>query len=143
MADITVTAASVVPGSNATQIQGTAGETITAGMAVYLKSTDTKWWKAQADGTSAESGVGSNTLGIALCGASAGQPIVVDVADSTGITIGATVAAGTVYVVSATAGGICPEADITAGQYLSILGVGSSTTVIKMLTGGATGIAHA
>jgi hypothetical protein len=142
MADISVTAASVVPGANATLIQSIAGETITAGMAVYLKASDSRWWKAQADGTAAESGNGT-TLGIAVCGASAGQPLVIDTADSAGITIGGTVVVGTIYVVSATAGGICPEADITAGQYLSILGVGSSTTVIKMLTGGATGIAHA
>lgn len=142
MADISITPASVVPGSNATQIQGTAGETITAGMAVYLKTSDSRWWKAQADGTAAESGSGTQ-LGVALCGASAGQPIVVDIADANGITIGGTVAVGTVYVVSATAGGICPEADITSGQYLTIIGVGSTTSAIKMLAGGATGIAHA
>jgi hypothetical protein len=99
MADISVTAASVVPGANATLIQSTAGETITAGMAVYLKASDSRWWKAQADGT--------------------------------------------IYVVSATAGGICPEADLASTNYVSILGVGSTAAVIKMLANGATGIAHA
>ena len=143
MADITITAASVVPGANATQIQGTAGETITAGMAVYLKSSDSRWWKAQADGTSAESGVGSNTLGVALTGSSAGQPIIVDTADTNGITIGGTTVVGTVYCVSATAGGICPWADLASTNYVTIVGVGDTSNKIKMIVGGATGIAHA
>lgn len=142
MADITITAASVVPGANSTQIQSTAGETITAGMAVYLKTSDSRWWKAQADGTAAESGSGTS-YGIALCGASAGQPIVVDIADSAGITIGGTTVVGTVYCVSATAGGICPWADLVSTNYVTILGVGDSSNKIKMLTNAATGIAVA
>ena len=141
MADITVTPASVVPGASATTIQSTAGETITAGMAVYLKASDSRWWKAQCDGTAAESGNGTS-YGIALCGASAGQPIVVDIADS-GVTIGGTTVVGTVYVVSATAGGIGPWADLASTNFVTVIGVGDTSNKIKMLTGAATGIAHA
>ena len=43
------------------------GETLTAGMAVYYKSADSRWWKAQADGTVAESGNGT-TLAVATGG---------------------------------------------------------------------------
>lgn len=142
MGDIAITAANVVAGSGATQISGTAGETITAGMVCYLKASDTRWWKAQADGTAAESGSGA-TYGIALNGASAGQPITIDSYDPNGITIGGTCAAGQVYVISATAGGIALESDITSGQYMTIVGIGISTTKIMTIQNAASGIAHA
>lgn len=143
MADITITPANVVPGSGATQVQGTAGETITAGMAVYYKSSDQRWWKAQADGTAAESGNGT-MYGIALTGSSAGQPIFVDTFDgTTGITIGGTTVVGTIYCVSATAGGICPWADLASTNYVTVLGVGAPSNKILMVQNAATGIAHA
>lgn len=44
MADLTITAASVLAGSNATTRQGTAGATITAGQVVYFDDT-TKTYK--------------------------------------------------------------------------------------------------
>ncbi len=139
MADITVTAANVLPGSDANVLTNyLAGETITAGMAVYLKSSDSRWWKAQCDSTAAEAG--SAGLGIALMGSSAGQAVAVQISGS--ITIGATVVATTQYIVSATAGGICPIADIVSTNYLSLLGYGS-TTAILIMNKNATGIVKA
>lgn len=127
MADLTITAANVVKGSGAiVDTSRVAGETITAGQAVYLKSSDSKWYKAQSDGTSAE----AEASGVALNGASAGQPVAVQTAGT--ITIGATVAVGAVYVVSNTAGGIAPLADLSSTNYLTVFGYGATTLTILM-----------
>lgn len=131
MPDITVTAASVLKGSSPTTITNyNAGETITAGQAVYRKLADNEWYKAQADGTAEESGVGTD-LGIALHGSADGQPLVVQTGGT--ITIGATVVAGTEYVVSATAGGIAPHADLVATNKYSRLGYATTTGVIQLV----------
>jgi hypothetical protein len=143
MADITITAASVVPGASASQVAGIAGETITAGMAVYYATGTQLWMKALANGTAAQSGSGVQ-YGIALTSSSLNQPIMVDVNDPNGITIGGTTVVGTVYVVSAAAaGGICPWADLASTNYVTILGVGKSSNRIQFVSDGATGIIHA
>jgi hypothetical protein len=125
MADLTITAASVVPGSGYSRSVGIAGEAITAGQAVYLDSTSGKWMKADANATGKKS-VG----GIALTGSSLNQPIVVLTAGD--ITIGATVEPGTAYCLSNTAGGICPQADLTTGDDVVVIGIGKSATVIAV-----------
>lgn len=128
MADLTITAASVVAGSGATKENGVAGATITAGQAVYKDASDGGKFKL-ADNDSATAAVRS-FYGIALHGASSGQPLTV-LKDGP-ITIGATTAVGIVYCLSSTAGGICPSADIATGDYNTIIGIGTSTTVIEV-----------
>jgi hypothetical protein len=76
--DLSVTAASVVPGSGAVLATGTAGEALTAGQAVYQKAADSKWYKADCNSATAEVRVAS---AIALGGAAAGQPVVVQKSD--------------------------------------------------------------
>ena len=134
MADLVITAASVLAGSGAKKVNGTAGATITAGQVVYLDSSDGKY--KLADNDSATAAVRS-PAGIALHGASANQPLTI--LSQGPITIGATTAVGVVYCLSSTAGGICPDADIATGDYNTILGIGTSTTVIdvKMHEAGA------
>lgn len=130
MADLTITAANVVKGSNAKTVNGTAGATITAGQAVYLdQATTGKWLLADADGASAAIRAGEKA-GIALNGASDGQPITVLLSGN--ITIGATLTAGTAYYLSDTPGGICPLADVTGGDYYVLLGLASSTSVLAI-----------
>jgi hypothetical protein len=126
-ADLTVTAASVAPGSDAVTVAGTAGEALTAGQAVYRKSADRKWYKADCNSATAEVRVAS---GIAATGSAAGQPVVVQTGGS--ITIGATVTNGTVYFLSGTAGGIRPAADNTTGDYPQAIGIATSASVIKL-----------
>lgn len=134
MADITVTATSVVPGAGATINKDYYfGETVTAGMSVYLKSSDTKIYKAQCDGTPAEAAI----FGVALNGGAVNQPAFVQTSGL--ITIGATVVATGVYVVSSTYGGIAPHADLASTNYLSIVGY-ATTTGILYLTPNATGV---
>lgn len=128
MVDLTVTAASVVRGSNAVVERNyDAGETITAGQAVYFDSSTSKWMKADANGSSA---LARTPRGIALNGASSGQPLAVQTAGD--ITIGATLTGGTEYYLSDTAGGICPLADVGTGEYFATIGIAKSATVLGL-----------
>lgn len=128
MADITVTATSVVGGTGPTvniERQYLAGATITAGQAVYLSSSNT-WLLADSDGAAAARACG----GVALNGAATGQPVAVQTSGS--ITIGGTVVSGTPYFVSNTAGGICVLGDLGSADTVIYIGVATSTTVIAL-----------
>lgn len=127
MADLTITATSVVPGSNAVKETGVALSTITAGQVVYRDPTTLKF--APADANSATAAIRA-AYGIALNGAAAGQPVTVQTDGD--ITIGATLVVGVVYVLSATAGGIAPAADVADGDYVSVIGTPTSTTVLRL-----------
>lgn len=136
MADLTITPASVLLTSGSSN-HGTAGASITAGQAVYADSTDSSKLKlAQCDGTAAEAAV----VGIALHAASANQPL--RYAESGAVmNIGATTAKTTAYLLSATAGGIAPQVDITAGQRIVYLGYATATDgtfVVNIRNAGAT-----
>lgn len=138
MADLVITAASVAAGAGSTRENGTAGASITAGQVVYKDASDSNKFKL-ADNDSATAAVRS-VYGIALHAAASGQPLTVLTQGP--ITIGATTAVGEVYCLSSTAGGICPHADIGAGDYNTIIGIGTSTTVIDVKLHAA-GAAHA
>ncbi len=125
MADLTITATSVLAGANAVRDSGNAGEVITAGQAVYRSSTTNKWMLADSDSATAEA---KKLTGIALNGAALNPPLAV--LKSGDITIGATLTAGTAYYLSATLGGICPVADVGEGEDVCLLGLAKSTTVL-------------
>jgi len=128
MADITITAANVRGPSEQRYVRtGTAGEAITAGTLLYLKSSDQKYWLADADASEEAATI----AGMALTGADADGPVVF--ADGGDVDIGGTIVKGRVYVLSDTGGGlICPEADLASGDYCSIFGVASSTSNITI-----------
>lgn len=128
MADITITPANVLKGSDAkVERSKNAGATITAGQIVYLDSDTDKWKLADANGATAALAV---ARGVALNNASDGQPL--HVQEEGQITIGGTVVVGTIYVLSATAGGICPAADLATGHRTTILGVGITAAIIDL-----------
>jgi hypothetical protein len=127
MADVTITAANVVPGANARTVQGVGGATITAGQVVYQEAATGKWKLADADSATAEV---RQAKGIALTGCANNQPIVVQTDGD--LTIGGTLTAGAAYYLSGTAGGICPVADVGAGEYVCLLGLAKSTSVLAM-----------
>lgn len=127
MADLIITAANVIADSRARTTLGKAGATITAGQIVYLDSA-TATYKL-ADNNSATVAARS-PVGVALNGASSGQPLVV--AESGRVTIGATLTAGVAYYLSDTPGGLCPVADVGAGEYSTIIGIAVSTTVMNV-----------
>lgn len=125
MADITITAANVAPGANAVKKHGVAGEAITAGQIVYV-TTAGLVMLAQADDTAAAAAA----VGIAISTAEAANQSISYVVDDDDFTIGGTVAVGSAYVVSATAGGLAPEADLTTGNYSTFVCIGKSTTKV-------------
>lgn len=127
MADLTITASAVLPGSNASISQGTAGETITAGKTVYLSASSKKWMLADSDSATAEA---RKAVGIALNGASLNQPVAVQTAGD--ITLGAVLTAGTAYYASDDAGGICPVADLASGDYVCLLGLAKSSSILTV-----------
>lgn len=127
MADVTVTAASVAPTATTSRNEGTAGATITAGQPLY-KDSAASYTLKPAISTSVAA---SACVGIALHGASSGQPIAY--ATRGDVTFNAAFTQGIVYAVSAAAaGGIAPISDITTGDYPCILGVATSTTNLKL-----------
>lgn len=127
MADLVITAASVVQGANSETKTGRAGEALVAGKAVYLDATAKKYKLADSNSVVA----GANTaVGIALNGAALDQPVVVQTGGD--ITIGATLVAGSPYYLSETPGGIEPSADLATGENVCLLGFASSATVLAI-----------
>lgn len=127
MADLTITPANVVAGSNAALAAGSAGETIAAGDVVYLASATKKWMLADADSVTAEA---RKAIGIALNGASLNQPV--DVLTGGDITLGSVLTAATAYYLSDEPGKICPVGDLATGDYVCLLGLAKSTSVLTV-----------
>jgi len=129
MADLVITAANVTAADGAVTKDSSynAGATITAGQAVYSDSSDNNDLKlAQSDGTAAEATV----KGIAMGGGADGQPITI--AKGGDIDLGATLTVGETYVLSQTAGGICPIGDLAVGDYVSIIGVATAADNLEI-----------
>lgn len=128
MADLTITVASVAPGTNARIDKShNAGEALTIGVAVYLSGTDQRWYLSDTD-TAEPAAV---QYGITVSNAAAaGQPVCVQYGGR--LTVGATIVAGEVYGVGEAAGGIAPKADCAVGEYERILGIAESTTVLVL-----------
>lgn len=127
MADITVTAANVVAGANASvDRRYNAGAAVTAGQTVYLDTATNTWKLADANASIDTAELG----GVALHAASTGQPLAV-LTDGD-YNPGATVAVGTIYVVSDTPGGIAPAADGVTGWFTSVLGVATTAANIRV-----------
>jgi hypothetical protein len=127
MADIVITAANVVKGSNARTEDGIAGATITAGQVVYKDDTTAKYLLADSNSATADARQG---VGIALNGAALNQPI--EVVTGGDVTVGGTLTAGVAYYLSDTPGGICAVADVGAAEYVCLLGLAKSTTVLAV-----------
>ena len=126
MANLSITAASVVAGAGAQTEAGVAGAAVTAGQVVY-KATTGKYLPADAD----EATVAERTgRGIALNGAALDQPL--KVLTSGPITIGATLTAGVFYYLSDDPGAICPVADVTGGNYIVQVGYAKTASVLEV-----------
>lgn len=117
MADITITAASVIAGSNATKETGIAGATITAGQPVYKEAATGQFKLADSNSGTAEA---RTAYGIALHASLAGQPLTVQTSGD--LAIGATLTVGAGYYLSESPGGIQPVADLATGEYVTLLG---------------------
>jgi len=126
MANLTQTPGSVLLVSGSVE-HGTSGASITAGMPVYKDASDSNKIKiADANDTAAKAAA----VGIALNGASAGQPVAYQTAGV--INLGATLTVGTIYCVSDTAGSIMPHGDLSAGEYVSVLGTAITAANLQL-----------
>jgi len=126
MADLSITAADVKKTDTTLIAEGIAGGTVTAGQPVYRDSTASNKLKA-AD---ADVLVSAAAVGIALHGASADQPLKYAIGGN--LTLSSVMTVGAVYVVSTTAGGIAPVADLGSGDYVTLLGIATTATNLKI-----------
>ncbi len=122
--DASITAGNVSWASGTRYIQGIAGTTITAGQMVYLDTSTNTYKLAKADAAAT-----SVVAGQCIDGGVSGRPILINPPGAVG-NPGFVSTAGTIYVLSAaTAGAIAPWADLTTGNYVNVLFVGTATTV--------------
>ncbi len=124
MADLVITATDVdkISGSQRT---AEAGVAITAGQSVYIDTAGLAQL-CEKDQTVVEAAF----AGVALNDAGVAQPVTYQVGGS--IDLGAVIAAGVIYVVGAAAGAIAPSADVTTGNFVTIIGVGLNGTDIQI-----------
>lgn len=127
MADLSITAANVVAGANASRNEGIAGATVTAGAVLYREASSNTWKLADNNAGTAEI---RGAVAVALGGASNGQPIFFQTSGP--ITIGATLTPGTAYYLSGTPGKICPLGDLATGMDVVLIGVAQSTSVLLL-----------
>ena len=118
MTDIAITAANVglTDDSGVSHRIVQYGEATAQGTSLYLKAADGKYWLANAGALATAAAVG-----IALTPGGANEYGIM--VEEGPIDLGTAIAAGITYAVSATAGGIAPIADLTTGNYTTILGV--------------------
>lgn len=132
MADLTQTAANVAIGASTLKTRLVqVGEAVTQGMPLYQSTSDSKFYKCDADVLAS-----SVAAGIALTPASTdGYSSMAVPADSPGlalVNLGATLVVGTVYAVSVTTGAICPVADLASGDYITTLGVATTASLLDL-----------
>jgi len=137
MADLSITAGSVVPSTAATKIVGKAGAAVNGGQTVYL-DTATSTYKL-ADGNDATklpvAGIAGNTAGI-------GQILQIIISDPA-LTIGTHgLGLGIPMFQSANPGGVCPFADLSTANQTTCLMVTNTATVVSFGIIGGVG-AHA
>lgn len=126
MADLAPVAASVLQSVGSPKI-GIAGATITAGLTLYKDATDSKKLKAADANASVDTAA---CVGVAMNNAAPGQPVCYCGEAGDEITLGVTVVKGTRYVLSATAGKICPISDLASGHWVTDVGIAKDAATI-------------
>ena len=123
MADITP--GTVKVGSTSAQVEVvTAGATITAGDCLYYNSATDKYLISDCTAASTD-----EVSRIALSGGADDEPIAV-MKPGQVINLGATLTVAEIYVLSVT-GAIAPVADLASNDYVTIVGYGQSTSLLK------------
>jgi hypothetical protein len=133
MADITMTAASIVPvaanAANNAYEYGISNAAIAAGQTVYWDPSTGLYGLFDTDSAT----VAVHTLrGLAVSSApAAGSAVVIQVAGT--VACGSVLTAGRVYCGGAgTAGGVAANADLASGDYIHSLGIAISATVMEL-----------
>lgn len=135
MSDISITPSAVIPSTSADRRQIVFGATVTAGQTVFKNTTDGKYYLA--DGNDATK---MPVEGMAIDGGSAAQPGFIVIKDPA-LAIGSHGAGiGIPLFQSATAGGVCPFADLASGNQTTCLGVTNDATHIYFNPTGGVGV---
>ena len=129
MPDLVLVPAEVLPGAGAAYTNGSAGAAVTAGQVCYLDAASKTFKLADATDTAATATV----RGIALHGATAGQPLTLQSGGDIVLGAGAALVVGGLYVLSGTAGGIAPVAELLAAMHTTLLGVAVSATTLRLM----------
>ncbi len=137
MADLSITPGSVVPSNAAQKLNGIAGAAISAGQLIYRDTTTSTYKLADAnDATKLPvAGIATNTAGI-------GQQLQYITADPALVIGTHGLGLGIPMFASATAGGICPEADLATGNQTTCVFVTNTATAVSFGIIGGVG-AHA
>lgn len=125
MADYVITAGNVDPVEETGIVQLIAAVSITAGQPLYNNG-------GQADLADASAQASAACIGVALNNAAAGQPVSYAKAGKN-VLYGAIFTAGALVVVSATAGGLAPYADLLPTEYVSIVGIATTTSNLLLI----------
>jgi hypothetical protein len=127
MADLSVTAANVKPGTGAKLKQATSAVAITAGQVVY-KLADGTIGVADANGTAPA----NQPVGIAVCSTPGAGQAIVYTDNAPLFEPGATTSVGAPYFLSANPGGIAPAADLASGMLSTLIGFGLASNKMKV-----------
>lgn len=121
MADLNISPSNTLASSDSRKVNGIAAVSITAGQALYRDATGL--YRLAFASTLAE----SKFEGIALCAAEPGQPVVLAWYDPD-LDIGtANMSKGQIYCVSSNAAGaVAPIGDLTAGDYVTVVGIANA-----------------
>jgi hypothetical protein len=138
VAAITLAATAITLSAGCVTVTGTSGEAISAGMPVYLKASDGKYWKADANLSAAAATV----VGLNVSTVSAAD-VAVTIVLSGIVNLGATLTVGGIYCNGAgVAGDVCLVVDQTTGWYVGIIGVASTAALLNLLIHNS-GVVHA
>lgn len=130
MADVSVTASQVQPGSidaGADFLTLVAAETIAQGKTCYVNAS---MQLALADADA--SALTARTRGIAVNAGSAGQKVTIQTDGPLTLGAAATLTVGASYYQSPNPGGICLIADVLQGDYVTYLGIAITAAILDM-----------
>jgi hypothetical protein len=133
MAAFTINTANVLISASgqSSMFQGTAGQTITAGMPLYYDSTNSVYKGANC--------LNSNTglvAGIAVDSGNVNQPILICTRDPN-FSPGYPIVTGNIALLGNTAGAVQPYEDRTTGWYVTALGVGIGGNRVNFILQGS------
>lgn len=126
MADLSQTAANFAIESLGAELEMvTGGEVIVPGNSVRLNTTTKRWIKADSNASFTDI-----ALAVTRC-AGDGNRFAIVRTDNVDINLGATLVPGTCYVISDTAGNICPDTDVGATETFYELGRAASSSLLR------------
>lgn len=131
MAEVVVTVSEVQPGAAAADLfdDAAAGEDVAAGEVVYVDDSDSYKAKlAQADNAQTE----ARAAGVLVSSAANGQRVRYQRHGDVTLGASAALVVGETYVVAQTPGKIQPLSDVAAGDWVTIVGVAVSASVLRL-----------